>query len=310
MKDQQLWLQLLQLSNNVRESTEGFSYIFCSKEKVLFDTIPLVFDASGFIVSLEDKLSSTNEYPIFKLSDFIKIISSNTDRFSPTKIKLLKLYLPYCFLSYHAKKIGRCISITHFAQTLDGKIATTQGDACWIGNEENLDHAHRMRALCDSILVGNNTVRNDQPSLTVRRVAGRNPKRIIVGSSEVDLTSLLDCCPKPILVVSNAANYEMSQVEHLRVPSDNCRMDSAAILKSLFEKGIHSVYIEGGALTTSNFLKDKAVDILQLHIAPLLFGSGKQGVVLPEIQKVKDSQSFQCFEFYKIGDAMMFVGSL
>jgi len=167
-----------------------------------------------------------------------------------------------------------------------------------------------MRALCEGIIVGTNTVKNDQPQLTVRRVEGENPLRIILGSSEVDLSSLIECCADPILMIGNEANYSSSQVELLQVPSDNCRINSLDLLKLLFEKGIHSVYIEGGAMTTSNFLADQAIDILQLHISPLIFGSGKQGMVLPQIQEVTESKSFTNFDFYKIGDSVMFVGML
>ncbi|MEO1451963.1 MAG: dihydrofolate reductase family protein, partial [Bacteroidota bacterium] len=69
--------------------------------------------------------------------------------FSPEESVFITHYLPYALLALQAKKQQRAISIGHFAQTLDGKIATETGESRWIGNPENLTHAHRMRALCD-----------------------------------------------------------------------------------------------------------------------------------------------------------------
>ena len=86
------------------------------------------------------------------------------------------------------------------------------------------------------------------------------------------------------------------------------KIKSLDILNCLFQQGIKTVYIEGGAITTSNFLNDGAVDILQLHLSPYLFGSGKQGIVLPDIDKIDESVQFQNFSFFTVGDSVMFVG--
>ncbi len=302
------WKTILKLEKEIRGFSGSLSFVCLNKEEVFINKIPSNFNDEILFVQLDNENKLPDNYPVFRLENILKIESSNTQSLNDSDLLFLKIYLPYCFLSYFSKKLKRCISVTHFAQSLDGKIATNSGDSRWIGNDENLDHAHRMRALCDGILVGNNTVRNDQPSLTVRRVEGEHPQRIIIGSSEVDLTSLMSCSPNSILVVSNDANYTSKQVEHLRVPSDNCRINSQDLLNLLFEKGIHSVYIEGGATTTSNFLKDEAVDVLQLHISPLVFGSGKQGIVLPSIDQVTDSPTFKYSKFHMFGDAVMFVG--
>ena len=86
------------------------------------------------------------------------------------------------------------------------------------------------------------------------------------------------------------------------------KIKSLDILNCLFQQGIKTVYIEGGAITTSNFLNDRAIDILQLHLSPYLFGSGKQGIVLPDIEKIDESIQFQNFSFFTVGDSVMFVG--
>lgn len=300
----------MRLNKRVRAFSGSISFVYLSDHQILFNEKPLREDPDGIFIVLESEVDWPTAAPIFELLDFFKLKYRGAEKYSVEELQFIQLYLPYCFLTHWSRTLGRCIVVTHFAQSLDGKIATTEGDSRWIGNDENLDHAHRMRALCQGIVVGTNTVRNDQPQLTVRRVEGDNPQRIVLGSSAVDLSSLIDCCTDPILVVSNQADYASEQVEMLRVPSDNCRIHSLDLLKILFEKGIYSIYVEGGAMTTSNFLADQAIDVLQLHIAPLIFGSGKQGVVLPQINSVTESQRFTDFDFYHIGDSIMFVGRI
>ncbi len=225
-------------------------------------------------------------------------------------LKFLKFYLPYCLLKLHSLKTQRAITVAHFAQTLDGKIATATGHSKWIGNEENLIHAHRMRALCDAIMVGSGTVKFDKPRLTVRMVSGKNPQRVIIGHTCEDFDSLLKACPDPVTVIGNEDCNFPKGIEYFKIPSKGRHIDSGKILHFLFSKGIHSVYLEGGPMTTSNFLKDKKVDILQLHLAPMLFGSGKQAIQLPHIEQVTDGLQFETFRFWKMGDAIMFSGFL
>jgi len=229
-----------------------------------------------------------------------------------TEVLFFKKYLPYCFLSLKAKKLKRAITITHFAQTLDAKIATNTGDSKWIGNSENLIHAHRMRALCNGVLVGSRTVEADKPKLNVRHVSGKNPVRIVLGNPNSDFKSLLTCCDEKILVFGKEKIRVAAPLESIVLPSTCSKygIQPLAILEKLFQLGIHSVYIEGGAKTTSNFVHSKAVDILQLHIAPMIFGSGKASITLPNIETVKEAISFQEYNFLPFGDSMMFTGFL
>lgn len=230
---------------------------------------------------------------------------------NPNALSFLQTYLSYCFYPLVAKQKKRSLSIAHFAQTLDGKIATTSGHSKWIGNKENLKHAHRMRALCDAILIGRSTLCYDRPKLTVRHVEGNDPTRIVLGSKEADFSSLFEASNEPVLVIgSQHQPTDTDQIKYHQIPSTNGRLQSDQILSYLFDKGLYSVYIEGGSLTTSNFIKDEAIDILQLHLSPQIFGSGQSGIQLPEINKVAESVQFSSFQFQSIGDTQMFVGQI
>lgn len=227
-------------------------------------------------------------------------------------ILFLKKYLPYCFLSLKAQRLNRAVSISHFAQTLDAKIATNTGDSKWIGNAENLTHAHRMRAICDGVLVGSRTVEADNPKLNVRHVYGKNPVRIVLGNPKSDFKSLLDCSDEKILIFGKEEIVVQPPLESIVLPKEcpTSSIEPLAILAKLFKLGIHSVYVEGGAMTTSNFVNSKAIDILQLHIAPMIFGSGKASIVLPNIETVNEAISFKEYNFLPFGDSMMFTGFL
>ena len=102
--------------------------------------------------------------------------------------------------------MGRPYVIMNAAMTLDGKIATREGDSR-ISCPEDLDRLHRLRARVDAILVGAGTVLSDDPSLTVRRARGRNPLRVVVdGRARIPLTArVLDGSSKTLVAVSRRA---------------------------------------------------------------------------------------------------------
>jgi len=318
--DEQLWRSLLSLSQGIARFADPIHY--CCVDRfdpyhVLINQLPNtnpqqpVSQPDRYIyIDLKGELTLDDNLTLLEAKSISRLIVKQVGQLSLNELSFLQHYLPYCFLPIYARKSKRAISIAHFAQSLDGRIATNSGDSRWIGCDENLIHAHRMRALCNGILVGSNTVAADQPKLTVRRVEGKNPIRVVLGSSKQDYTSLFESCDEPVLLLSSAEIKTNGRVHTFRLESNNGKIKSSKILELLYRQGIYSVYIEGGAITTSNFINDRAVDILQLHFSPLLFGSGKNGVVLPEISEVRKAVQFDDFHFQPIGNSMMFVGQI
>ena len=312
---EKIWTAIL----NLRTAVASFKapiqicWIHLESGEVLINKIPTQKTRGIFILCEEQSNTSELEATAtFVLSKIGSVKRLNTRGIAPEELIFLKKYLPYCFLSIKAKQLNRAICITHFAQTLDAKIATSSGDSKWIGNEENLIHAHRMRALCDGVLVGSRTVEADNPRLNVRHVSGQNPTRIILGNPNSDLQSLIKSAKTPILVFGKEKKNTNTAIVTFQLSccSAKKKLPPQIILKKLFEQKIYTVYVEGGATTTSNFLKAKAVDIVQLHIAPMIFGSGKTSIVLPNIDEVKEALNFSEFHFLPFGDSIMFTGWL
>src|SRR5213078_3711770 len=85
------------------------------------------------------------------------------------------LYLPICRAS-----AAQPMTIGHLGQSVDGFIATHAGESRWVTGPENILHLHRLRALCDVVVVGAGTVAADDPQLTTRLVSGPNPLRVVL----------------------------------------------------------------------------------------------------------------------------------
>ncbi|MFP4090097.1 MAG: RibD family protein [Cyclobacteriaceae bacterium] len=314
MKTERYWPALLKLAEKLKESQEPVRYCFLSISKrtqIYINQLPEAKAAHEqlLVVLHPEELRVPEATSVFLLEGF-SAQPHHTYELDEDAAKFLKLYLPYCFLSLSARQLGRAIAISHFAQSLDGRIATHSGDSRWIGNQENLVHAHRMRALCDGILIGANTLNCDQPALTVRLVEGKNPRRIVLCSSEADFSSLQKC-EDEVLLVGSCDDPQIPQTSFKYFsPNQKGRIDCQQLLQYLYQEGIYSVYVEGGASTTSGFLEDKAADVVQLHFSPLIFGSGVNSFCLPEISEVKEAIQFERFSFCAMGDSCMFVGEM
>ena len=226
---------------------------------------------------------------------------------------ILRLYLPGLIGGHLARRAGRLFVIAHLAQSLDGRIACHNGQSQWISNEANLHHAHRLRALNDAVMVGTRTIQADDPQLTVRHVRGDNPRRVVLNASG----SVVRHSEK-YRVCSGAGGLFLCRTDTGELPPLNGANEVVRlrrgespfispdeVAKALIQRGIHSVFLEGGGRSVSQFLQARSIDILHLHIAPRILGSGVPSFDLPEVMRVDASLSMP-MEHFSMGGELLF----
>jgi diaminohydroxyphosphoribosylaminopyrimidine deaminase / 5-amino-6-(5-phosphoribosylamino)uracil reductase len=181
--------------------------------------------------------------------------------------------------------------VAQLGQSLDGRIATPTGASKYINGPGALDFLHLVRASVDAVVVGIGTVLADDPQLTVRRVPGRSPTRVIIDPNG-RLPKQANCLCRDgseTYVISTRQNYDSSAPRTLCVAGGPGGIEPQHIIEALFQAGLRRVLIEGGANTVSRFLAAGAIDRLYLLVAPILLGSGQAGIMLPPIDQVDEA---------------------
>jgi len=199
-----------------------------------------------------------------------------------------------------------------FAQTLDGRIASSTGHSRWISSPASRKIGHRLRTRHDAVLVGIGTVVKDNPQLTVRLVRGRNPLRIVLDSSlriASDATVLTEQEKAITLIAATsgaprnrAAALEKMGIEVLTVPADTRGdVDLRQLLKILGERNISSILVEGGAETITSFLRLGLADRLVVFTAPRIMGRGLEAVGELDIKDVAGALKLTFEKVYRSG---------
>lgn len=184
--------------------------------------------------------------------------------------------------------IGTCeepFVVAQLGQSLDGRIATPTGDSKYISGAGALDHLHRVRARVDAVLVGVGTVIADDPLLTVRRVPGESPARVVIDpSGRVPARGrwLNDDGARRILVCGPEA-VPASGAEAIRLPLRPGGFAPGEVVRALGRAGFRRILVEGGARTISAFIEAGAIHRLHVLVAPVLLGSGRAGLDLAPI---------------------------
>lgn len=217
--------------------------------------------------------------------------------------------------------------IGQLGQTLDGRVATESGESLYINGREALAHLHRLRAVCDAVIVGVGTIAADDPRLTVRLCEGHTPVRVVIDPADrmpADSQCLYDGNGSVIVIreghgtvrhPAGSPTYadgslpypdRVADTEEIILPRDDSRLISwHAIVAALAERGLKRLLIEGGPSTLSHALDADAVDFLHVMVAPKLLGSGRTGLNLLPVERLADARSPVCeTHLFEDGDVL------
>ena len=186
-------------------------------------------------------------------------------------------------------RIDQLVVVGQIGQSLDGRVATATGRSRYINGAGGLAHLHRLRSLADAVVIGIGSALADDPRLTVRRVPGPDPARVVIdprGRLPPTARVLADDGARRIIVQGQGVRREMRGAEILALPAKDGHIAPTAILRGLAELGMRRVLVEGGPDTLSRFLGARCLDRLHVVVAPILLGDGRSGLSLGPIDRL------------------------
>jgi riboflavin-specific deaminase-like protein len=208
-----------------------------------------------------------------------------------------------------AGMVDGLVVIGQIGQSLDGRIATASGHSKYINGPAGVAHLHRLRSLVDAVVIGVGTALADDPQLTVRRVAGPNPARIVIDPNGRLAASAkvfaADGVRRILITAEGTRCAPPSDVEVVVLPLASGSIAPPAILAALADRGLHRILIEGGADTVSRFVTAGCFDRLHVTVAPVIFGSGRPGFILPPVERA-DQALRAAMRIYQLDDDVLF----
>jgi riboflavin-specific deaminase-like protein len=172
-----------------------------------------------------------------------------------------------------------------------------------------LAHLHRLRALVDAVVIGVGTALADDPQLTVRRVSGPQPARVVIdagGRLPSGAKLLVNDGVRRLVVTGPGAKPPLPpDIEIVGLPRTDGQIAPSAILVALAERGLRRILVEGGADTVSRFVTAKCLDRVHVIVAPIILGSGRPSFALPPIARV-DEAMLMPVGVHRLDDEVLF----
>jgi diaminohydroxyphosphoribosylaminopyrimidine deaminase/5-amino-6-(5-phosphoribosylamino)uracil reductase len=208
--------------------------------------------------------------------------------------------------------IGRPWVTLKLAQTLDGRIADARGASRWLTSPEARGAVQALRRRADAIMVGGETVRADNPSLWPRPDEGRCPVRVVVtasGNLPPNSNVLSDSHAACTLIATTPTGARrlarVKTAAHIwTLPARGGKLDLAALLHKLGERGYLHLLCEGGGQLAGGLLRAKLVDELQLFIAPKILG-GDATAAIGGGWKLSEAPGMEILKVDRIGPDLL-----
>ncbi len=223
---------------------------------------------------------------------------------------------------------GRPYLVLKLAASLDGRIATADGESRWITGEKARAEVHRMRAQVDALLVGSGTVLADDPELTARRGARivHRPVRVLLDSKlrvsaqakffqaptvQASPTWVLHAADAPLRRRKEFAKFATQNLRLLMVPKRGDKLDLVRALQTLAREGLTEILLEGGGALAAALLRAGLVDEVHWFVAPkLIGGDGRAALAALGIERLADAVQFETMHTKRLGEDFYFWGTL
>lgn len=269
------------------------------------------------VIAMKDPNPIVNGKGISKLRRSgvkVEVLEVNEGKIADEAARINEVFIKYV-------RTGMPFVIGKIASSLDGKIATSTGDSKWISNKKAREFVHKLRYEADAILVGKNTVMNDDPKLTARKNNKiiKRPYRIVLGGDfnfppDRKIFQMRD--GKTIVVVGKGANRNKKKkledlgVKIIEVTKNNAgRISLKILLKELGKMEITSLLVEGGSNTLTSFVREGLIDKMHHFVAPLMIGdNGISCVGGLGVNEVRKAYKLTNVEVKKFGDNVLFAG--
>lgn len=198
--------------------------------------------------------------------------------FTESESLALELYGPL------AERNSQQIAVGQIGQSLDGRVASSNGDSKQVSGPDGLQHLHRMRALVDGVIIGVKTAIHDSPRLTVRLCEGPNPARVVIdpsGRLPNDNPVLAENGARRIIIQSTDT-HRPEGVEVVRLEAREGQFHPDEILSTLRTEGLNRLLVEGGGFTIGKFIDAQKLERIHIAISSILIGEGPAGLNLQQ----------------------------
>jgi riboflavin-specific deaminase-like protein len=199
-----------------------------------------------------------------------------------------------------------------FAQSIDGRIATGTGNSRWISSPESLKLSHKLRAVSDSVLIGNRTLNLDNSVLTTRLSKGPNPIRIVLsGSGKISRRRTIfndGAAPTYIATTERSDLERCGDFKIIKVKKLKSGLDLKDLLAKLGKMDVVSLLVEGGSRVLTSFIEQKAVDKIMVCIAPIIIGEGIPAIGNLRVSSIAKSIKLDEIERFESGPDLFISG--
>ncbi len=190
------------------------------------------------------------------------------------------------------------LGILKYAMTLDGKIATTTGHSAWVTSEASRHWVHHLRASCDAVIIGGNTVRQDNPHLTTHGVSTHNPLRVVMSRS-LDLpveAHLWETKNAPTILFTQIGVNPVLKKQLLKHEIEIIELEDlnvVHVMDYLYQRGLATVLWECGGALAAKAISSGCIQKIIAFIAPKIIGGETAPSPVGDLGLIKMTEAFE-----------------